>query len=181
VSLESAPAKHRLFFALWPPAALQTWLAVVAHDLQGELGGKMTRADSIHLTLVFLGDVLSTRLDEVVAIGDAVRWHRFTLTIDTCGCWVHNRIAWAAPEGTPPALTELVTELQTRVRGLGFAIDERPYAPHITLVRKASRPRRKARMEIAEQWPVEDFALVRSQLDAQGSRYSVIRRWPCEG
>jgi RNA 2',3'-cyclic 3'-phosphodiesterase len=180
VSLESAPAKYRLFFALWPPGALQAWLAAVAQKLQGELGGKMTRADSIHLTLVFLGDVLSTRLDEVVAIGDAVRWHRFTLTIDTCGCWAHNRIAWAGPEGTPLALTELVTELQTGVRVLGFAIDERPYAPHITLVRKARRPLRKSRMEVAEQWPVEEFVLIRSQLDAQGSRYSAIRRWSCE-
>ena len=179
MSVESAPAKQRLFFAVWPPAELQAGLADLARDLQHELGGKVTRADSIHLTLVFLGDVATTRLDEITAAGDAVRWQRFTLMIDRCGGWAHNRIAWAGPERTPQPLADLVTDLQTRVRGLGFAIDERAYAPHMTLVRKTSRPHRTTRIEAAAQWPVDAFVLVRSQLDAQGSRYSVIRRWPC--
>jgi RNA 2',3'-cyclic 3'-phosphodiesterase len=173
-----APAKYRLFFALWPDAALQAWLAGIAGDLQRDLGGKATRQDSIHLTLVFLGDVQAARLDELMAVGDAVACAPFTMTLDTSGCWTHNRIAWVAPSSTPAALAEMVRELQAGVRALGFEVDERPYAPHITLVRKASRSRRTTPLADTAAWPVDHFVLVSSLLDAQGSRYSVIGRWP---
>jgi 2'-5' RNA ligase len=178
VSEAAAPAKLRLFFALWPPAELQAWLAGVARGLQAELGGKATRQDSIHLTLVFLGEVNAQRLHNVVAAADSVPCAPFTLTLDIAGCWAHNRIAWVGPASTPHPLAETVQALQLRVRALGFAIDERPYAPHITLVRKASRARRTAPLSETAQWSVDHFVLVSSQLDAKGSRYSPIGRWP---
>ena len=173
-----APAKHRLFFALWPTPELQARLAAIACDLQRELGGKATRTESIHLTLVFLGDVAAARHDDVLAVGERVRCEPFTLMFDTSGSWSHNRIAWVSPASTPPALTAMVSELQAQVRALGFAIDDRPYAPHVTLVRKAGRARRAVQLQASVLWPVDHFVLVSSQLDAQGSRYNVIGRWP---
>jgi 2'-5' RNA ligase len=178
MSETAAPAKHRLFFALWPPADLQAWLAGVARGLQAELGGKATRQDSIHLTLVFLGDVSAQRLQDIADAADAAPCEPFTLTLDTSGCWPHNRIAWVAPASTPQPLADTVQGLQLRMRGLGFAIDERPYTPHITLVRKASRARHRAPLAETAQWSVDHFVLVSSQLDAQGSRYNAIGRWP---
>jgi RNA 2',3'-cyclic 3'-phosphodiesterase len=178
-SVEADSTKARLFFALWPPVDLQARLADVASDLQRELGGKATRADSIHLTLVFLGDVAAAQVEAVKALGESVRCEPFTLKLDTSGCWAHNRIAWVAPASTPQPLAGLAAELQTRVRALGFTIDERPYAAHITLVRKAARARRAAPLQPSVQWPVDDFVLVSSQLDTRGSRYSVIGRWRC--
>jgi 2'-5' RNA ligase len=169
---------QRLFFALWPPAELQAWLAGVARGLQAELGGKATRQDSIHLTLVFLGAVSAQRLQDVAAAADAVPCEPFMLTLDTGGCWSHNRIAWVAPASTPQPLAETVQALQLSVRALGFSIDDRPYAPHITLVRKASGARRTAPLSETAQWFVDHFVLVSSQLDTQGSRYSAIGRWP---
>jgi len=178
VTEPAPPEKHRLFFALWPPAEVQVWLAEVARDLQREVGGKATRTEAIHLTLVFLGDVAAARVDEVMAVGERVPCEPFTLALDTTGCWLHNRIAWVGPASTPPALIAMASELQAEVRALGFAIDERPYAPHITLVRKAGRARRAAALRTSLPWPVDHFVLVSSQLDAQGSRYTVIGRWP---
>ena len=179
MSAEGVREKYRLFFAAWPSAQMQTWLAGVGQDLQRSLGGRATRPDSIHLTLVFIGDVVAARFDDVSALGDSVRCERFTLEIDTRGCWAHNRIGWAAPSAAPPPLADLVSQLQARVRGLGFEIDARPYAPHITLVRKAERALRTEAFPATAQWPVEDFVLVSSQLAGQGSRYNVVRRWAC--
>ena len=180
MSEPGAPAKHRLFFALWPAPELQVRLSRIARALQQELGGKATRIESIHLTLVFLGDVAASRLSEVAQIGERVRCEPLTLTLARSGCWSHNRIAWVAPVSTPPALSTLTSELQAQVRSLGFAIDERPHAPHITLVRKAAHARRTELLEEAVTWPVDHFVLVRSQLDTQGSRYVVVGRWPKE-
>jgi 2'-5' RNA ligase len=181
VSGEGAREKYRLFFAVWPSTQMQTWLADVGRDLQRELGGRATQPDSIHLTLVFLGDVVAARFDDVRALGDAVHCERFTLDIDTRGCWTHNRIAWAAPSTAPQALADLVSQLQTRVRDLGFEIDARPYAPHITLVRKAERGLRTEALAAPARWPVVDFVLVSSQLAGHGSRYKVVSRWACRG
>jgi 2'-5' RNA ligase len=69
-------------------------------------------------------------------------------------------------------------DLQAQVRSLGFPIDERPYAPHITLVRKASHARRTEPLPESIAWPVEHFVLVRSQLDVRGSKYVAVGRWP---
>jgi 2'-5' RNA ligase len=177
VSEADQPAKLRLFFAIWPPPSVQAVLGEAARDLREELGGKATRTDSIHLTLVFLGDVPAGRLDEIAAAGDAVHWQGFDLMLDTSGCFAHNRIAWVAPSHIPAALLELAAQLQARMRALGFTLEERPYSPHITLLRKAVRTRGQAPLSPTCDWPVEAFMLMRSELDAQGSRYSVLRRW----
>jgi 2'-5' RNA ligase len=52
----------RLFFACWPDAALQEQLAQLGRQLQRQSGGKPSRRENLHLTLVFLGDVASSDL-----------------------------------------------------------------------------------------------------------------------
>jgi len=177
VSEADQPARLRLFFAIWPPPSVQAVLGEAARDLREELGGKATRTDSIHLTLVFLGDVPAGRLDEIAAAGDGVHWEGFDLMLDTSGCFPHNRIAWVAPSHVPASLFELAAQLQARMRALGFTLEERPYSPHITLVRNAARKREQRALASPCKWPVEAFVLIRSELNAQGSRYSVLRRW----
>ena len=56
--MASAPginqAAQRLFFALWPNAKLQAELHVVGQALQKAFGGRVVRAENIHMTLAFL-------------------------------------------------------------------------------------------------------------------------------
>jgi 2'-5' RNA ligase len=166
----------RVFFALWPDAAVRAALHRHGQALHRALGGRLTRADSVHLTLLFLGDIAEARLPLATRLADAVRFRRFDMTLDTVRCWRHNDIVWAGPSVTPAALTDLVRQLEAGARAAGFALDERPHAAHVTLVRKA-RCRPLDIGPVAVQWPVRDFVLVRSQVDAAGSRYTVIGRW----
>jgi 2'-5' RNA ligase len=169
-------ATVRVFFALWPDARVRAALHTHGWALHRELGGKLTRADSVHLTLLFLGNIPEGRLPPVIRLADDVRFQPFDMTIDTVRCWRHNRIAWAGPSRMPASLTDLVRQLEVAAREAGFAWDERPYAAHVTLVRKA-RCRPVDIGPVAVQWPVREFVLVRSQVDSTGSRYSVIGRW----
>ena len=57
--------KLRLFFACWPDAALQEQLAQLGRQLQRQCGGKPSRRENLHLTLVFLGDVDSADLPQL--------------------------------------------------------------------------------------------------------------------
>jgi 2'-5' RNA ligase len=166
----------RVFFALWPDDAVRRALGERTEALYRQVGGKPSRAESVHLTLLFLGDVPVARLDALQAVGASAAFEPFTLRLDRVGCWKHNQIAWAAPSQIPPALARLVQTLESGVDGEGFRFDRRPYAPHITLVRKARCVALK-RVDPVE-WPVHEFVLVRSELHSEGSRYETIGRWP---
>jgi 2'-5' RNA ligase len=166
----------RVFFALWPDETVRRALGVCSEALFRQVGGKRTREESVHLTLLFLGDVPAARIDALQAVGAGAAFEPFTMRLDQVGCWKHNQIAWAAPSQIPPALAQLVQALESGVDGEGFRFDRRPHTPHITLVRRAHCVALK-RVEPVE-WPVSQFVLVRSELHSEGSRYRVIGQWP---
>jgi 2'-5' RNA ligase len=167
----------RVFFALWPDETVRRALMEVALDLHRLAGGKPVREEAVHMTLLFLGDTPVDRLDTLRAAAGALTFESFTLPIEQAGWWNHNRVVWVGPMQTPPALARLVDALERAVAAQGFRFDRRPFAPHITLVRKARRVPLDLKLPSIE-WRVREFVLVRSQLNSDGSRYEVIGRWP---
>ncbi|MEX0959040.1 MAG: RNA 2',3'-cyclic phosphodiesterase [Burkholderiales bacterium] len=171
-----APA--RLFFALWPDERVRRELAAWAHALHRETGGRVTRADSIHLTLLFLGEVEAEDFDRVRELGTGVSASAFDLSIDTAGCWKHNRIAWAAPAAIPQPLAMLAEQLSAGGGAAGFEPELRPYKPHVTLLRKAQCRPLQWTPSAPIEWRVERFVLVRSILHREGAIYEEMAHWP---
>ena len=166
----------RLFFALWPPAASVVALAEWAAQAQVRTGGKVTGAASIHLTLAFLGEVAEERIADAIRAARNVRGTRHRLPIERAKIWRHNRIAWVGPEETPAALDALVQSLHEQLRAQGFGIEARPFAAHVTLVRKAAKTARLPPLPVLD-WPVDEFTLVRSKLSSKGSGYEILGRF----
>jgi RNA 2',3'-cyclic 3'-phosphodiesterase len=164
----------RLFFALWPPAktahALARWTHEVAHDS----GGAPTPSDSIHLTLAFLGEA-----DPGKAYNAAqrVQGARHALPIDQAQYWKHNKIVWVGPQATPASLAALVNQLHGSLREHGFVLEDRPFAAHVTLLRKAKPPKSLPPLPSVE-WPVHEMLLVRSRTSPKGSTYEPVERFP---
>lgn len=165
----------RLFFALWPPAATVAALAVWAGKAQAATGGKPTRPEAIHLTLAFLGEVSEGRVADAINAAKKVRGVPHALPIELAKVWAHNSIVWVGPERTPPDLDSLARSLRAELRAGGFAMESRPFAAHVTLVRKAHRAARLPPLP-AVNWPVEELTLVRSKLLPNGSTYEIIER-----
>jgi 2'-5' RNA ligase len=87
---------------------------------------------------------------------------------------------WAGARHTPPALRALAAALADALAALPWPVDERPYTPHVTLVRDARRP--PALREVAlPPWSLHDFALVQSSPTPAGVRYAPLARWPLKG
>jgi RNA 2',3'-cyclic 3'-phosphodiesterase len=169
------PKTARVFFALWPEAELAHRIWREGHELQRRLGGRLTSEASVHMTLLFLGDVLEEHLQRLAASA-SVPFTPFAMTVDTAGCWSHNGVAWLAPSITPPALSPLVSKLTQAIGIAGFDVERQPFAPHITVVRKvkcATLDHAILRLE----WQVAEYVLVRSARNMDGSIYSVIGRW----
>ena len=166
----------RLFLAIWPDAAAGAALGRLAQDVALAAHGKAVEGAKIHLTLVFLGEVARERGEAITAAARrAARHGRFTLTLDRVGSFRRSRVAWAGASLEPPALLELQAGLESELRASGFALEERPYRPHLTLVRKSGHALPVAAIEPIEV-RCDAIALVLSE--AGTGRYVTLESWP---
>jgi type IV pilus assembly protein PilA len=162
----------RIFFALWPPAETARGLAEWAREAQRATGGKITAEDKIHLTLAFLGDADPRK---AVHAGQKASGVVHALPLEQARYWRENNIVWVGPRDTPSALKSLHESLSRALYREEFILERRPFAAHVTLVRKA----RAAPLPPlpALEWPVREFSLVRSSLSSKGSSYEVLERF----
>lgn len=164
---------QRLFFALWPDDATRGQLA--AHANQWIWPPVCARYDPAdwHVTLHFLGDVATEQVEAIAACA-AVPLQTFDLVLDRPRLWPHG-LAVLCGSKTPAALGDLHVRLGQALRGLGLALDARPYAPHVTLARHAAAAIPPATCAPVR-WQVRGFALVVST-GLKAPRYQVIRQY----
>jgi 2'-5' RNA ligase len=145
-------------------------LAHWASEVQRESGGRVTAEETIHLTLAFLGEAEPSR---AIQAASKVKGKKLEMKIDTAKFWKHNRIVWVGPGTMPFELKALVESLHSVLREDGFTLEDRPFAAHVTLVRKANPPKSIPPLPKVE-WPAAEFALVRSA----GGKYETVQRFP---
>ena len=172
-------SKQRVFFAVWPDAAVRCTLDDWQPVLKQLCGGRTMRADTLHLTLVFIGEVAVNRLEALQLAAAEVFAESFELCLDEVRYWAHNHILYAAPGVTPGPLQRLVSELEASLRRHRFSFEEREYQPHVTLRRNAlwtddPLPEfQPGRQPVC--WRVDEFVLLRS---APGASYRVLAHFP---
>ena len=166
--------KLRLFFALWPGAAGRAALAQWQPPLQELCGGKAMQPQTLHCTLVFLGEVVERRLEALKLAAQEATFCPFRLELTGGHYWGHNHIVYAAPDRTPPLLTELVHTLESGLRRHRFRFERRPYKPHVTLLRHAQWSDRPLPEMETVRWQVRRFALVQSLSGAEGAHYRAL-------
>ncbi len=172
----SAEENLRLFFALWPDADTRAQLAQTGKWLHKHWDGRRMSADSLHLTLAFLGDTPTSRLEALLSVAAGVHAGSFELKLDQAGCWPHNKVGWLGAQTVPAELTRLVDQLAWALEGNHFPFDKRPFVPHVTVLRKAECSAPPECRPIV--WPATQFALVTSTTQQTGVRYTVLREWP---
>ena len=167
----------RLFLALWPDAGVVEQIEVARQQLfGGHTPGRPVRSDNLHITLQFLGSTEESTLACIRQAAGRIRFDAFDLALDHLGHWFRPRVVWLGCREVPVALSSLVRDLNAGMSGCGFVPEERPFHPHLTILRKV---RRQSPQEIpAIHWHVDDFVLVQSDTRPDGVQYSVIDRWP---
>ncbi len=198
-----SPRFQRLFIALETNEAVERAVAEVQHALrrrsgspQGSMAVRWVRPAQVHLTLQFLGTVVSAHIPSLIAaVAPAVARHNaLFLRTDAVGAFPSveaPRVLWLGLRGGDEALSLLQRSVADAVRTVeGVVADRKPFQPHLTLgrVERAHRdaPGLTAVADAlnrpvtipAAAWPVESVALIRSIRGAGGSRYTVIERFP---
>jgi len=175
----TAEPRQRLFFALWPDAAVREALAKSSQALLGRRVKRLP-AENLHITLAFAGPVTVAVRDCLVAAAGGIRAAPFELTLDHVGHWPRPRVLWLGPTRTPAGLWSLVEALNQGFERCGLQRETRPFQAHVTLARKVRRVQPLAAVAPVT-WSISDFSLVESVTDARGACYRRLVTWKLEG
>ena len=188
----------RLFIAIDLPQTVKQLL----HDLQTRLRQhtealRWSDPQGTHLTLKFLGSARATLVPEIVVAMEQAAAHRqpFELQTSTLGVFPNPkrpRVAWLGVAGDVAALSGLQAAVERFVAPLGFPTEQRPFNPHLTLGRTVKDPNSTELASIAKAvaqtsvlhsvvFAVGEMALMRSELQRQGARYTPVARVPLDG
>ena len=176
ISATASAASKRLFFALWPSDGFRAEVAEATATIARASGGRAIPPLNFHVTLLFLGDVLQSRLDAIQRAGAAAAdLPSFELSFERVEAW--GRKVLCLTTSAHPEAARLAEKLRDSVNDEPLSFSEHEFRPHITLARDL--PRTLAPEALSPlRMKVRDFVLVESQRDARGSNYSVIARWP---
>lgn len=178
----------RLFLAIdFPPALREAMFAATAPLRSAASRIVWVDPARLHLTLRFLGEQPETAAEPIARVlREVTSRHRVIgLALAGIGAFPNfrrPRIVWLGVERAA-RLELLHHELEVGLAGLGYEVEGRPFAPHITLGRVREPLAEPVRRELArsaravdfqEETVIETVELMRSELAPGGSRYSVV-------
>lgn len=169
--------RRRVFFALWPEPSMQKELAAWQAPLRQQCGGRAMQTETLHCTLVFLGEVEAPRLEALTLAAQEVVMEPFSLRFREARYWGHNHIVYAAPEQVPEALQAMVSNLERSLHHHHFQFDAREYKPHVTLLRNAQWHDVPLPPQPPVDWVVRQFVLVESIRDASAAHYEMLENF----
>lgn len=170
----------RLFVALELPDTAKSALVRLQHAMPiGEASVSFARPETLHLTIVFLGDVADDATDTYArALADVAARHApMALTVAGGGVFPRRsrpRVLWAGLGGDTAALAALAADTRAAFAALGHDVDPRPWTAHVTLGRvRVGRPAAAADHlagvgELAS-FRAEEIVLFESRLHPKGA------------
>lgn len=188
--------KTRTFIGIDIGDAIRTSAVALQKDL-AKTGAevKWVSPESMHVTLLFLGEVDDRELHAVCkeVKSAAATEPPFTLRVSGVGAFPTPRrpkILWAGVTDGAELLQRLYTALEDRMLDLGcYRTEERGYTPHLTLGRvKSDADGFAVAGELQKRlaWDggrvaVDEVLVFSSQMDRTGPVYTVIGRAPLTG
>lgn len=186
---------HRLFIAVELEREVFAALAAAQEALTraGAPRLRWVRPEGIHLTLKFLGETLAERIPALeAALEPALTGLPGTrVRLGDMGSFGGRspRVVWVGLQNGLAALAALQSAVEKALAPLGFAPEERPFRPHLTLARVPPGLRPAERRKLAEVLrsapgvepviiPVTEVSLMESRLTAEGALYQRLRAFP---
>ncbi|WP_136717584.1 RNA 2',3'-cyclic phosphodiesterase [Halorientalis salina] len=154
-------------------------------------GLKMTDPEQAHVTLQFLGDAPSHRVEDIVeALDDAVAEAGvgpFTAEFGGLGVFPsldYISVIWLGVEAGSEEMTALQAAIEPRVVELGFEESDHDFTPHVTLARmEHAGGKEQVQQTVQEEDPtagtldVEEVQLTESELTEDGPEYATLERF----
>jgi 2'-5' RNA ligase len=180
----------RLFVAIEIPSEIRGALAAFLKELRAIAPqAKWVRADNLHVTLKFLGEVEPSKFAVVRTALAAMRFPQ-AVALDFRGLGFfpnekRPRVFWTRMEASPN-LAPLAADIDQAMHKLGFSLEERPFTPHLTLAR-FNPPGLPPKLLAAAQQnqsrsfgslTTREFHLIESKLRPTGAEYTNLQSFP---
>jgi len=183
----------RIFCAVELPPEVRERIA--AHIVQlrdaAETSLKISweRAEKLHLTLKFLGDIDETQVEALTRAAHraAEGIGEFAVTLQGAGAFPPHgkaRVLWLGLRDETGSLAQLHEQLEAECARENFAREARPFRPHITIARirtpnEAARRLAQSHANIGFEpvnFTVTEIVVMHSQLGAGSSRYTPLSK-----
>ncbi len=168
----------RAFLAIPLPEKLCEELASVGRSIAGL---RAQRAETIHLTIRFLGDVEDPEPVAAAAAEAACRHAPFDVSLVGVGAFPdarRPRVVWVGLGEGEEAARALAEDVDEAVVALGFPREERPWSAHVTLGRFRDRPPKPPPLDPLREFgraQADRLVLFRSVLTPEGALHEAFR------
>ena len=170
-------ATARLFTALWPDPSLRAQLAALRDAWHWPASARPVADDNLHVTLHFIGSFAREGIEALALRLGKVDLPALDLQAEGAAIW-RGGIAVLTLRGDA-AIDALHADIGSAVREFGIALDPRPFAPHVTLARKAAGAQPPAELADLE-WRASGFVLAESR-PGPPADYRVLATWDGSG
>lgn len=162
-------------------------------DMQSLLVGtranlKLVKPENIHVTLRFLGSITPNMVEKIFEEMKRVQFTPFDVKINGLGVFPHlryPRVVWAGITEGADQLRDVFSQLEPRLRNLGFAPDTKGFSPHLTIARVKSGRNKAELAKFVNENADYEFGVIkadclklkRSDLTPKGPIYSVLKKF----
>lgn len=184
--------KIRVFLAITIPSRVREQIDHLQEELRFlKADVKWVRAESIHLTLKFLGTVSEEMLEKISwAIRPVIGlWEMMDLSIQGLGCFPSSRnprVLWLGIDRGAGQISSLQKMIEIKAAEVSFPPETRPFTPHLTIGRVRSPKGKEALVRAIETrknaamgtFQVKEVFLIRSELTPSGAVYTQLKTFP---
>ncbi len=186
----------RSFLAFELPADIKAIVTRVSGEVRkSSLDVRWVRAEFIHLTLVFMGDIESEQVPLMGGpLGAVCATHGpFRISLKPMGCFPNSRnprVIWLGIDGDLERMARFRDDLQAALAPFGIKGEERAFKPHLTLGRFKKPGKRQTELEqllatyrelSSPTCTLDGLVLFRSDLKPGGAVYTKMSYWPLSG
>ena len=184
------PASIRSFLAfdMENATVLNRLSAVQALLIQTGADLKIVEPQNIHITVRFLGDITPDTAEKIYEEMKKIQFTPFNVRINGVGVFPdlrYPRVVWAGMTEGADQLKNVFSQLEPRLRGLGFTPDTKGFSPHLTIARVRSGTNKAQLAEFVSKNANYDFGAIKaeclrlkkSDLTPKGPIYATIKEF----
>jgi 2'-5' RNA ligase len=149
---------------------------------------KLVEPQNIHITVRFLGNITPALVEKIFEEMKKVQFEPFIVQIKGLGAFPntqYSRVVWAGITTGADQLKSVFSQLEPRLRSLGFTPDNRGFSPHLTIARVRSGRNKQQLAEFITENANYEFGvftakclrLKKSTLTPKGPIYSTLKEF----
>lgn len=151
---------------------------------------KWVKPENVHLTLKFLGNIESDRIDELKKLVQSTSKMTQSIKSDlfNLGAFPNSqkpKILWVGLSDNESKIAQLAETIETSLSTIGFSKEKRSFKPHVTIGRVRSFKNIKPLSETISQFSVknavaqniDNITIYKSTLTPTGPIYEVLKKF----